>query len=73
MSANFTPELTPKQDLQPFRYWCYKILPLTYDDSLSYYELLSKVVDALNKAMEDTEGVITDVENLRDAYDQLQD
>lgn len=73
MSANFTPDLTPKQNLQPFRYWCYKILPLSYDDSLSYYELLSKVVDALNKSMEDTENVITDITNLNTAFGQLED
>ena len=39
-------------DLRPFRFWCQKVLPLVYDDSLSYYELLCKVVDYLNKTME---------------------
>jgi hypothetical protein len=32
-------------ELKPFRFWCQKALPLVYDDSLSYYELLCKVVD----------------------------
>ena len=27
----------------PFKFWCHKILPLVYDDSLSYYEFLCKV------------------------------
>ena len=36
----------------PFRFWCQKVLPLVYDDSLSYYELLCKVVDFLNKMAE---------------------
>ena len=35
--------------MRPFRYWVQKVLPLVYDDSLSYYELLGKVVDYLNK------------------------
>ena len=34
--------------MQTFRFWCQKILPLVYDDSLSYYELLCKVVDYIN-------------------------
>ena len=33
----------------PFRFWCQKVLPLVYDDSLSYYELLCKVVCKLNE------------------------
>lgn len=37
----------------PFRFWCQKVLPLVYDDSLSYVELLYKVVDYLNKMGED--------------------
>lgn len=36
------------------RYWCQKILPAVYDDSLSYYELLCKVVDKLNEVVEQT-------------------
>ena len=40
-------------NLTPFRFWCQKVLPLVYDDSLSYYELLCKVIDYLNKMGED--------------------
>ena len=40
-------------DLKPFRFWCSKVLPLVYDDSLSYYELLCKIVKYLNNTMED--------------------
>jgi hypothetical protein len=70
--ANFTPELGNYKTLQPFRYWCQKVLPLVYDDSLSYYELLCKVVDYLNKIMEDVETLHGDVTNLYTAYEQLQ-
>ena len=38
-------------DLQPFRYWCQKVLPAVYDDSLSYYELLCKVSENLNEVI----------------------
>lgn len=43
------------KELKPFRYWCAKVLPLVYDDSLSYYELLGKVIESLNLTMEDVE------------------
>ena len=33
-------------------FWCQKVLPLVYDDSLSYYELLCKVVDKLNEMVD---------------------
>lgn len=39
--------------LKPFRAWCQKVLPLVYDDSLSYYELLCKVLKHLNLTIED--------------------
>lgn len=70
--ADFTPQLGDYKTLQPFRYWCQKVLPLVYDDSLSYYELLCKVVDYLNKTMEDVETLHGDVTSLRSAYEELQ-
>jgi lysophospholipase L1-like esterase len=70
--ANFTPEMGNYKTLQPFRYWCQKVLPLVYDDSISYYELLCKVVDYLNKTMEDVETLHGDVTGLHEAYVQLQ-
>lgn len=49
---------------EPFRFWCQKVLPAVYDDSLSYYELLCKVVDYLNKVMEDDVAVVELVNQL---------
>ncbi|MBR2549308.1 MAG: SGNH/GDSL hydrolase family protein [Clostridiales bacterium] len=72
MAVDYTPTLGNYTELKPFRYWCQKVLPLVYDDSLSYYELLCKVVDYLNKTMEDVEVLHGDVEDLHDAYVQLQ-
>lgn len=34
------------------RYWCTKVIPLVYDDSLSYYEVLCKVTEKLNEVIE---------------------
>ena len=70
--ADFTPTLGNYTDLQPFRFWCQKVLPLVYDDSLSYYELLCKVVDYLNKTMEDVGVLESDVTGLHEAYKKLQ-
>lgn len=36
-------------NLRHFHFWCQKTLPLVYDDSLSYYEVLAKVTRHLNE------------------------
>ena len=54
-------------DLKPFRFWCQKVLPLVYDDSLSYYELLCKVVKYLNDTMTDVNELKTLVQNFLDS------
>lgn len=36
-------------NVDTLHFWCHKILPLVYDDSLSYYELLCKVVAKMNE------------------------
>lgn len=69
---NVTPSLGNTNSVQPFRFWCQKVLPLVYDDSLSYYELLCKVVDYLNKVIQDTNTLAGDVTNLHSAFTQLQ-
>lgn len=40
------------------RYWCHKILPLVYDDSLSYYEVLCKTSAKLNEVIDSTNGLL---------------
>ena len=35
--------------IKPLRFFSQKVLPLVYDDSLSYYEVLSKVTQKLNE------------------------
>lgn len=54
-----------KNSLQTFKAWSHKVLPLVYDDSLSYYETLCKVVEYLNKVIESTVGVVDDWEELK--------
>ena len=49
-----------------FKFWCQTILPLVYDDSLSYYETLCKIVDYANKLNETTNGLIDEVNALNE-------
>ena len=53
--------------LTPFRFWCSKVLPLVYDDSLSYYELLCKVIQYLNNTMSDVNQLSELVQNFIDS------
>lgn len=43
--------------IDKIRYWCHKILPLVYDDSLSYYEFLCKMNAKLNEVIDSTNGL----------------
>lgn len=52
-------------ELKHFKFWCQKILPLVYDESLSYYEVLCKVVDYINKLIDDENSAIAQIEELR--------
>lgn len=56
-----------------FRFWCQKVLPLVYDDSLSYYELLCKVVHYLNNVIQAVNEVTDEVENLKKLYIELKE
>lgn len=49
------------KNLSTFKFWCQKVLPLVYDESLSYYEVLCKVVDYINNI----------IANQREFYDEL--
>lgn len=71
--ANFNPVVKIPTKIDSFRFWCQKVLPLVYDDSLSYYELLCKVVNYLNNTIGDVNTLGGDVDNLNKAFIELQD
>lgn len=54
--------------ISPLRFWVQKVLPLTFDDSLSYYELLSKVVYKLNEVIEIVNPLGAGIEDTINAY-----
>ena len=71
--ANFTPQKETIKPLRPFRAWVQKVLPQVYDDSLSYSELLYRVLSVLNDMIENMGAFDQDIENLISAYNLLQD
>lgn len=48
-----------------FRFWCFKVLPLVYDDSLSYYEILCKMVTYINNLIETDKLQNGEIDNLK--------
>ena len=72
MPSNITPNLEPTRDLSKFRFWCQKVLPLVYDDAISYYEVLCKVVDYLNTVIDNVNTDADNVEELADDFLALQ-
>lgn len=51
--------------LENFRVWCMKVLPLVYDDSLSYYEVLCKVVKYINDIIDNDKVLAEGIEELK--------
>lgn len=58
--------------LKHFKFWCYKVLPLVYDNSLSYYEVLCKVVDYINHLIDDHKLYAQELESAEQAIAELQ-
>lgn len=56
---------------QKFMFWCYKILPLVYDDSLSYYEVLCRIVKYVNDIIEQEKQYADLIEQLSGDVNQL--
>lgn len=75
---------TAVENVTKLRFWCQKVLPLVYDDSLSYYEVLCKTVTKINELRdavendverldakdEELDGKITAVQNEIDTFEQ---
>lgn len=53
------------RDLPYFKFWCQKVLPLVYDESLSYYEVLCKVVDYINKLIASDKEIVDNIQQLK--------
>ena len=58
--------------LKHFHFWCQKVLPLVYDDSLSYYEVLCKVVKYINDLIDQDKIFGAEIAELRKDLNQVQ-
>lgn len=58
--------------LDKFHFWCQKVLPLVYDDSLSYYEVLCKLTNNLNTVIETVDELVENYGKYDDAIAGLQ-
>lgn len=58
--------------LDKFHFWCQKVLPLVYDDSLSYYEVLCKLTKNLNTVIETVDELVENYGKYDDAIAALQ-
>lgn len=54
-----------------FKMWCYKVLPLVYDESLSYYEILCKVVKYINNLIDQDKIIGNELNDLKKELDTV--
>lgn len=70
--ADFAPMIMHPHIPHHFNFWCNKVIPLVYDDSLSYYEVLAKTVDYLNHVINDVKMGAINIEELAESFCELQ-
>ena len=52
--------------------WCQKVLPLVYDESLSYYEVLCKVVEYINNLIDNNKIILSELDELKRELAEVQ-
>lgn len=57
-------------DLSKFKFYAHKVMPLVYDESLSYYEFLCKVIAKLNEVIENENEQNTAIEDFSVQMDE---
>lgn len=62
--ADLTNNFGAYMQIPTFRFWCQHVIPLVYDDSLSYYEVLCKAISYIN-------NIITDLKTTQDNLGEL--
>lgn len=58
---------------EPIKFWCFKVLPLVYDDSLSYYEVLCKIRNKLNELIASMGELNETVDEMKAAIAQIEE
>lgn len=57
--------------LNKLRIKCNKILPLVYDNSLTYYEVLCKLTNKINEVINCLNTQETEITNLKQSYENI--
>lgn len=63
--------LKPYNPVGRFKFWCQKVLPTVYDNSLSYYEVLNKLAKYLNDLIENVDTMQDNIDELASEIDDL--
>lgn len=61
-------KLLQSKPIKPVHFWSQKVLPLVYDDSLSYYETLGKFAFKLNEVIGSIDDLFENVEQVVQDY-----
>lgn len=81
--ANIGEDIKSWIPMEKFRFWCQKVLPLVFDDSISYYEVLCKLSASLNEVINNVEyleqqmgssgldQLIKDMEEMQELLEQI--
>ena len=59
--------------IERLRFWCFKVLPLVYDDSLSYYEVLCKIKEKLNEMIDSLAELPETLKEIEAAIAQIEE
>ena len=59
--------------MKPINLPCHKVLPLVYDNSLSYYEQLCKVAAAVDETVETVTQLAETYQEIVDFYEHIQE
>ena len=70
--SSVIPDAKRYRELSPFRYFCQTVLPTVFDDSLSYYELLNKLVAFLNNVVNTVNETGESFNGVLDSFTELQ-
>lgn len=60
-------------ELKYFRVWCQNVLPVVYDDSLSYYEVLCKCVEYINRLIDTDREIYGEIDEIKAELQIVQD
>lgn len=64
---------TANTGIAKLRYWCHKVLPAVYDDSLTYYELLCKITEKINEIIAKDDDATDAILELKAELDELKE